>query len=102
MAHHKAQGGVGFSRLSVDVESFARSRVSFWECFGRGLKPMPCQSAVAVCQSRIGRGIARVFIDRLLEILPCLLHALARSLVPVIATLQVRLICFGAYLPRRN
>src|SRR5260370_10052387 len=74
MAHGKAQRGVGFSRVWINVERFACRCVSFRERLGWGLKPMPRHSAVAVGHPRIFRGISRIRINRLLKILLRLFH----------------------------
>ena len=85
VGHRKAEGGMGFRRFWIDLDRFACRGISFRECFVRGLKSVPGQAAVAVCQSRIRSRIAGFVVDGLLEILLRLQHALAGSLVPVIA-----------------
>jgi len=63
---------------------------------------MPRKSTIAVGQPRISCGVGWIAVDRLLKILLRLLHALARSLVPVVAAFQVRLICILRHLARSN
>src|SRR5579864_1458315 len=87
VAHSKAEGRVGFSRFWIDLERFSCCGVSFRECISWGLKSVPRQSAVTICQSRIRCRVGGVVVDGLLKILLRLQHALAGSLVPVIATL---------------
>jgi len=100
MAKYKAQGGVGFSRLWIDLDRFARGRVSLRERVGRGLEPVPRKSAVAVGQPGICRGVGWIAVNGLLKIMLRILHAVGGSLVPVVATFQIRLVCFRPCLPR--
>src|ERR1700676_5711981 len=68
VGHRKAQGCMGFSRFWIDLERFACRGVRFRECLGRGLKSVPRQSAVTVCQSRIRCRIGGMVADRLLKL----------------------------------
>src|ERR1700723_4306456 len=100
MAEHKTQGGVGLSRLWVDLHRLASGRVSFRKRVGRGFEPVPRKSAVAVGQPGICRGVGWIVLNGLLKVMLCLLHAVGRSLVPVVAAFQILLVCFGFCLPR--
>src|ERR1700727_1742834 len=100
MAKHKAQGGVGFRPLLIDLDRFASGRQSLRECVGRGFEPVPRKSAVAVGQPGICRGVGGIAVNGLLKIMLCLLHAFGGSLVPVVATFQIGLVCFRPGVPR--
>src|SRR5690348_11255811 len=63
MAHCKAQRRVGFGRIWIDLERFACCRVRLGERLGWRLESMPCQSAVAVGQPGICRGISWIVVD---------------------------------------
>ena len=67
MAKHKPQGGVGFSRLWIDLDRFASGRVSLRKCVGRGIEAVPRKPAVAVGQPGICRGIGWIAVNGLLK-----------------------------------
>src|ERR1700739_2868977 len=91
MAHGEAEGGTRLTRLGIDLDGFACRRVSFRERLSGSFEPVPRQPAIAVGQPGIGRGIGWIVVDRLLKKSLRFLHALAGSLIPVVAALQVRL-----------
>src|SRR6202034_403922 len=98
MAEHKAQGGVGLSRMWIDLHPLASGRVTFRKRVGRGFEPVPRKSAVAVGQPGICRGVGWIAVNGLLKIMLRFLHTVGCSPVPVVATFQIRLVRFRPYL----
>ena len=82
---------------------FAQRGIELHRSHGRGLRfrdrfdPERPEKQVGVGETRIRHGVLGVFGDRLLQVFDRFLVAVDRSLIPVVASLQIELIRFGIF-----
>ncbi len=91
---------VGFSERTVEFEGLRHRLLGLGENIIRARIRVERQHAVVVCKARVGRRVARIFIQRLLEILPRPLQIFASIFVPVETPAQVGVVCLRINLGR--
>ena len=86
---NKSQRGVCFGQVIVDLQSFLR------RCLGQGKRILRRRCAktrkknVRITEPDIGQCIARIFLDRLFEIIDRFLKIRSGAFVPKISSLQI-------------
>src|SRR5579863_8752912 len=93
VVQYQTKRSMGFGGLWVDFNGPECCRMSPRKRFRRRREAVPGESAIAISQAGIRDAVARVLVDGLLEVDFGLLDALCRALVPVVATLEIGLIC---------
>ena len=98
-----AQGGMCLSERFINLKRFQCRRFCLGHPFPRAQHVgRVCQREVRIRQPGVGPRITRVFGQSLLEKVGAPSQTLRRALVPLVASPQVCLVCFGVYLPRAN
>src|SRR5215472_14341867 len=88
----KAEDFVRFGELPIELESPVRGLLRLWQCLGRGRRAIVGSNGGGISQTDVSQRIARLLLDRLLEVPDRLRQRLPGSLVPQIAPLQVEIV----------
>src|SRR5262249_32078604 len=88
----KAEDLVRFSERPVELESLQRSPLRLWQCLCDRGRTIFGKKGGGVSQTNVSQRIARVLLDRLLEVPDRLRQPLLGSLVPEVAPLQVEVV----------
>src|SRR6266404_3405357 len=86
----ECQRSASLGERAVNAQCFCGGFLCFWERVLWLAYAVHHQHVVAVRQTRVGRRIALVYFDRLLEILDALQQAVFGPLVPRVASLQIQ------------
>src|SRR5437870_13534454 len=94
MLFYEPQRGVCFPERVINCQSLQRRDFCLWQSLRRGKISSFSELIISVCETRVGQGVARIFLHRLFEVLGGFLEIGLRPLVPVEEALEVELIGF--------